>query len=42
MEKRHIERTLSVFEGNMSRTAKALGIVHNTLKAKIEKYRIEV
>lgn len=38
IEKRHISRMLHRFEGNISKTAKALNINRNTLYRKIEKY----
>ncbi len=40
IEKRHIIKTLRVFNGNISNSAKALGLGRNTLYRKIDKYRI--
>ena len=42
VEKRAIQRTLSHFHGNISRTAKALGVGRNTLYEKIRKYQIQI
>ncbi len=42
VEKRAIQRTLRHFHGNISRTAKALGVGRNTLYEKIRKYHIEI
>ena len=41
IEKQHIMKVLREFEGNITNTAKALGIGRNTLYRKIEKYRID-
>ena len=41
MEKEHIERVLREMEGNVSRSAKALGIDRATLYNKIKKYGIQ-
>jgi DNA-binding NtrC family response regulator len=41
MEKEHIQRVLREMEGNVSRSAKALGIDRATLYSKIRKYGIE-
>jgi DNA-binding NtrC family response regulator len=41
MEKEHIERVLREMEGNVSRSAKVLGIDRATLYSKIRKYGIE-
>lgn len=40
MEKQLIRKALSIFENNMSKTAKSLGISRNTLYAKIKKYQL--
>ncbi len=42
VEKVHIEKALKLFNGNKSRTAKALGIALNTLKKKIKDYNIDL
>lgn len=41
MEKNHIIRVLNTFEGNITKSAEALGIGRNTLYRKIEKYNID-
>lgn len=40
-EKRLIQRAMTFFEGNQSKTANAMGVALNTLKNKMEKYGIE-
>ena len=40
VEKKYIEKALNKFDGNISQTAKALGIGRNTLYRKIKKYSI--
>ncbi len=42
VEKIHIERVLRMFNGNKSRTARALGVALNTLKKKIRDYNIDL
>lgn len=42
VERVHIEKVLKMFQGNKSRTARALGIALNTLKKKIKDYKIDV
>jgi len=42
VEKRHIQKALSIFSNNKTKTAKALGISRKTLWDKIKKYRLEV
>ncbi len=41
-EKKHIKKVLEKFNGNITQTAKALGIRRNTLYSKIKKYLIDV
>jgi DNA-binding NtrC family response regulator len=41
IEREHIERALAHFEGNLTRTAKGLGIALSTLKRKLQRYRPE-
>ncbi|BDS10373.1 helix-turn-helix domain-containing protein [Aureispira anguillae] len=41
MEQQHIRRVLEQYHYNLSQTAKALGIVLNTLKKKMDIYGIE-
>ncbi|MCD4652631.1 sigma 54-interacting transcriptional regulator [bacterium] len=41
-EKREIGKAISVFNGNITRTAKALGISRQTLRTKIQKYDIRI
>ena len=40
MEKNHIVNVLNIYEGNITKTAEALGIGRNTLYRKIRKYNI--
>ena len=40
IERRHVELTLEHCQGNLSETARALGIGRTTLYRKLEKYRI--
>ena len=40
MEKQHIKKVLEKYSGNITQSAKALGIGRNTLYRKIEKYKI--
>lgn len=40
IEREHIIKTLRIFNGNISSSAKALGLGRNTLYRKIEKYKI--
>ncbi len=42
VEKIHIEKVLRMFQGNKSRTARALGVALNTLKKKINDYGIDM
>ncbi len=42
LERDHILRTLRLFEGKKSETAKALGIDRKTLRAKLQKYQIHL
>lgn len=42
VEEVHIRKVLRLRDGNLTQTAKALGIVVNTLKGKMEKYKIEL
>jgi transcriptional regulator of acetoin/glycerol metabolism len=41
-EREAIEKVLAIFNGNISKAAKNLGISRNTLYAKIKTYDIEV
>ncbi|MBI4857150.1 MAG: sigma 54-interacting transcriptional regulator [Acetobacterium woodii] len=42
IEKEHIKRVLKLYEGNITKTANALGIQRNTLYNKINKFQIEI
>ena len=42
MEAQHIGKVLDFHKGNLSQTARALGIALNTLKSKIEKYDLRI
>lgn len=41
MEKNHIINVLNIYEGNITKTAEALGIGRNTLYRKIDRYNID-
>lgn len=41
VEKAHIERVLNYFNGNRTKTAKAIGWVYNTLNKKVKEYNLE-
>ena len=40
VEKEHIERVLKVFNGNRSKSAKAIGWSYNTLNSKVKKFKL--
>ena len=42
VEKKHFEKVLSLYKGNISQSAQALGIQRNTLYNKIKKYNIMI
>jgi transcriptional regulator of acetoin/glycerol metabolism len=41
VEREHIIKTLRIFNGNISNSAKALGLGRNTLYRKMNKYKID-
>lgn len=41
VEKAHIERVLNYFNGNRTKTAKAIGWVYNTLNKKVKEYSLD-
>lgn len=41
MEREHIARVLSIYDGNKQNAAKVLGIGRKTLYRKIQKYNLE-
>jgi PAS domain S-box-containing protein len=42
MERLHLARVLKLYEGNITKTAQALGVQRNTLYSKIKKYEIDI
>ncbi|WKY47120.1 sigma 54-interacting transcriptional regulator [Eubacteriaceae bacterium ES3] len=42
MERIHLARVLKLYEGNITKSAQALGIQRNTLYSKIKKYEIDI
>ena len=40
VEKEHIERVLTIFKGNRTKSAQAIGWSYNTLNNKVKKYKL--